>query len=369
MEPTPVPDATPPLLEQLLDAHVAHELAALEGPGFADVVRREVEHALDVAGGVPLEQVVTREAVAGVADKYVASFRLPGAIPGVAGEIARRVRRVVPRDATLGDLLDRATVVEVVSVVAEMRAARVQLLRGVATSPVVQAGVGDAVHTALGRTARGAATTGRRAVERVPGAAAGLRLTGQVTSAVARRVAPGLPEELDQRGREAAERAAQVLLSLLGAAGAEALDDEEVLDIALGLWDDLAAQPLGSIVGAVSEEHLDAVVAALYGAWLDLRTSPLLRSLVAEGVAWFFDAYGAMPLRDLLAEFGLDVDDLVEEAVRFGPPALEGLRATGVLEALLRRRLEPFYRSAAAARLVTGASGPSGSTGSAGTDQ
>lgn len=348
---------TPPALERLLEAHVAHEVATLTGEGFAELARAEVEHALGVAGDLPLERVVPRAAVAAVADKYVASFRLPGAIPSVAGDVARRVRRVLPADATLGDVVDRASVAEVVAVLAEMRTARERLLRGVATSASLQAGVADAVHGA----ARGAWVRARRTAERVPGAGLGLRVSARLGTAVTDRVAPGLASGLgagiDQRGREAAEVAAGLALALLGSGAADAIGDEEVVALALELWDDLAARPLGEVVDAVSEEHLDALVAAVYGVWLDLRTSEELRALVAAGVEWFFDTYGATPLAALLEEFGLGVDDLVEEAVRFGPPALAALADAGVLTVLVRRRLEGFYRSPAATDALEGPPG------------
>ena len=60
---------------------------------------------------------------------------------------------------------------------------------------------------------------------------------------------------------------------------------------------------------------------------------------------YVFDTYGSFPLQDLLAEFGLSRDDLAEEAVRFGPPALAALTETGELSAFVRRQLARFYDS------------------------
>ena len=92
---------------------VAHGRALLaEGADLLDIggestrpgatrplVAEELDHALVAARRFRLDDVVSREDVVGVAVKYVSSFRLPGAIPEIAGDIAARIaageRRIV----------------------------------------------------------------------------------------------------------------------------------------------------------------------------------------------------------------------------------------------------------------------------------
>ena len=66
--------------QQLLEAHVAYEVAALRADA-AGVAMAGVDRLLAVAGDMPLETVVRRDLVKAVATKYVARHQLPGAIP------------------------------------------------------------------------------------------------------------------------------------------------------------------------------------------------------------------------------------------------------------------------------------------------
>ncbi|MDO7867593.1 hypothetical protein [Nocardioides jiangxiensis] len=328
------------LADQLLDAHVAHELAALRGDRFEEQVVVEIDHLLATLGTLRLDQVMRRELVSAVALKYVATFRLPGAIPEIAADIATRVRSHPANEVALGDLVGRARVDELVSVVAEMRGIRERILRGMADNATLQSGVGEVMRG----LAIGPLTTGRRIAKRVPLVSSGID--------AAEKLGAGLIDGADQRSREVAERAAGVLLGYLSDSAADTVSDDELRAAVLEVWDALAARPLSELVGAVSEGQVVELFVAIYQLWLDLRTTPYIAAAVESGVQVFFDTYEAFTLHDLLAEFGLDREDLVEEARRFGPPVLDALAQAGVLEGLVRRRLAGFYTSPEAQALL-----------------
>lgn len=328
------------LAEQLLDAHVAHELAALRGDRFEEQVVVEIDHLLATLGTLRLDQVMRRDLITDVALKYVATFRLPGAIPEIAADIAARVRSHPANEVPLGDLVGRARVAELVSVVAEMRGIRERILRGMADNATLQSGVGEVMRG----LAIGPLATGRRIAKRVPLVSSGID--------AAEKLGAGLLDGADQRSREVAERAAGVLLGYLGENAADTVSDDELRAAVLEVWDALATRPLSELVGTVSEGQLVDVFVAIYQLWLDLRTTPYIAAAVASGVEVFFDTYESFTLHDLLAEFGLDREDLVEEARRFGPPVLDALAEAGVLEGLIRRRLAGFYSSPEARALL-----------------
>lgn len=327
------------LADRLLDAHVAYEIEVLR-TRFAELAETEIDHALATFGSLTLSQVMERRLVQEVATKYVALFRLPGAIPEIAGEIARRVRAHEVNAMPLGEIVGRDRVEELVTVLSELRTLRERVLRGVATSPGVGAGVGGMVHEA----ATGAVVRGRRLVEKLPGASLGLGITD--------RIAGGLVGDVDQRTRVLAEQGAQLLLGYLGDGAARTVSDEDLRVAILDVWDELAKRPIGELFAAVSDEQLVEVFAALYDLWLDLRTSGYLTALVDSGIEYVFDTYGDFRLDELLAEFGLGREDLVEEALRFGPPVIEALHEAGLLEELVRPRLAGFYASPAARALL-----------------
>ncbi|MCL2541686.1 MAG: hypothetical protein FWE71_04395 [Nocardioidaceae bacterium] len=327
------------LADRLLEAHVAHEVAALrERP--AQLAVAELDRLLGLAGGVRLDDVLGRDQVKGVALKYVASHRLPGAIPEVAGEIARRVRSHPANDIPLGELVERRQVEELVTVVSELRTLRNRLLSGLVSSPGLHAGVGGLVHG----VATGGVRQGLRIARRVPGLGTGIGL--------GERAAGGLVEGLDRRSRELAEHGAGVLLGYLGDRALPDVSDEELRAAVLEVWDAVSTRPVRELTDAVSDEQVIDMCGAVYSLWLDLRTSPYISALVEAGVDHFFDTYGQTPLGDLLAEFGIQRSDLAEEAERFVPSVVAGLDRAGLLEELVRPRLADFYASDAARELL-----------------
>src|SRR5207247_2646734 len=70
------------------------------------------------------------------------------------------------------------------------------------------------------------------------------------------------------------------------------------------------------------------------------------------GIDVVFDAYGSLTIGALLAELGIDRDRLALDAQLLVPPAMEAIRATGLLEPFVRARLQPFFNSDAALRLL-----------------
>lgn len=332
------------LAGRLLDAHVAHELSRLTGGGFADMVRGEVEHALGAASQLTLDDVMHRDQVASVAVKYVAAFRLPGAIPEIVSAIAASLRTHPANGVALKDLVERARVEEVITAVTQMRSLRERLLRGLADSTALQAGVGDIVHG----LAAGAIGTGRNLLRRVPILSQGVDLAGAMAAPVTTPVGAAL----DQRSRELAEHGAKVLLGYLGENAATGVSDAELRTAVLEVWDALSTRPVGELLSAVGDDDIVDLFLALYDLWSDLRTSEYVTALVESGVGVFFDTYGATTLDVLLEEFGLGPDDLVEEALRFAPSVLEALRETGLLAAGIRRHLARFYESAEAQALL-----------------
>ncbi|SHH64210.1 hypothetical protein SAMN05443575_4247 [Jatrophihabitans endophyticus] len=333
------------LARRLLAAHTRFQADRLRGDDLAELVGREVDHALAVARRFTLDDVVDRDDVTDVAVKYVAAFRLPGAIPELAGDIAMRIRTHPANRARVGEVLPRRHVEAALDKFGEMHDVRARLADRLADNPGVRLWLTDFLHSLT----TDAVLANRRLAERIPGVAAALSMGD--------RVAGGAVREADRLGRAAAERAAGGIIarwrdSLAGTAG----PDDELVATLLDVWDDLAERTMADALGGVDDDDLVDLVVVAYDFWLEFRESPYLHSLVFTGVDYFFDTYGGYPLDALLAEFGLGRDDLVEEAMRFAPRAVRALDEAGELENLVRRQLAPFYESDEARALLAEAS-------------
>ncbi|GAB2478134.1 hypothetical protein [Jatrophihabitans fulvus] len=333
------------LARRLLDAHVRFQVEQLRGDGFAAIVAEEVDAALSLAATLTLDDVVDRADVRTVAIKYVAGFRLPGAIPELAGDIALRVRAHPAGEAPIADVLPRRHVGALLAKLAEVQPVRARFAAALADAPSVQLWLADFLHSLTTSTV----AANRRFAERLPGVSAAL--------AVGDRLAGGAVGQADRAAREVAERAARGLLHRLRDAVSQPVDDDTVTAWLL-VWDDLAERSVGDALASVPEDDLVDLLAIGYELWLELRENPYLHALVGVGIDYFFDTYGGYPLDALLEEFGLGRADLVEEAMRFAPRVIAALDERGALDAVVRRRLAAFYESDAFRAAVTESESP-----------
>jgi hypothetical protein len=327
------------LAQRLLDAHVAHDVAHLRGGAFADLVEQEVDEALRRAADITLTQVVGRRQVKDVAHKYVSTFRLPGAIPEIAGELAARLRAHPANATPLGTVLPRRHVLAAVAKGVELRDLRGRIADAVAASPSVQGWLAGFLRSLV--------TT---PVEKLP-------LSG-VARAVLGRLSGPMDAEVEQRTREFTEWVAARMLERWAGPGVAALGDDELAGALLDVYDSHADRPVGDLLAALEEDDLVDVLVIGYEFWLDLRTGDYLQALIDTGIDYFFDRYGGFPLDQLLDEFGLGRADLIEEAMRFAPRAIQALDAAGVLVDVVRRRLASFYDSPAARSILAGTRSP-----------
>ncbi len=336
----PVSDSAPTRADALLDAQVAFLLRDLTEERFATLAAEEIDHALDAARTLTLDEVVDRAAVQAVARKYVASFRISrGAIPELIGQVAGRLYdHPVHDEHPIGAILDEALVAPVAEKLLGPGPLRARVLEATARNPVAIRGLAWLLQRIV--------VDARTQAERLPGLGplleAGLRA---VTA-----VAPGPTELVDAQLRELSERVARVLLREAERAGQS--EDDGLVEAVLELLAEVEDEPVGRFRTLLAREDLEDLLVIAYELWMQLREHPWLLALVDEGVALFFDEYGAVPLRDLLEEIGLTREDLLEEAQRFGPRALTVLQEAGLLEAFLRRRLAPFFASDEARALL-----------------
>jgi hypothetical protein len=338
-DPSPA-DLAADLAARLLDAHTRFVVDELRGGGFADLVADEVDHALARAGELTLGAVVERETVKAVALKYVARFDLPGAIPEIVGEVGTRLRTHPANSTLLGDVVARRHVAAFTERLAAIRPIRAWLAVQLTENPAVHAWLADYLHSLT----TGAVETNLRLAKKVPGVSLGLSLGN--------RIAGGAVREAELRSREVAEQAAGALLNRWRTGLLTTMSDEDIAEALMSVWDTAADRPVRDLLDAVDDDDLIDLLTIGYDGWLDVREHVYLASLIETAVDYVFDTYGETPLDELLAEFGLDRDDLVEEALRFAPPAIDALAAAGLLDDLVRRQLARFYDSPAARAIL-----------------
>ncbi|WP_410875357.1 hypothetical protein [Nocardia sp. A7] len=325
------------LAMRVLDAHVAFTKQQLREPaGFLEFVTEEVDGALDEASELTLAEAVTREQIKAVAHKFAVQVPVEGAIPELVGEIATRLYNHRANDEVeVGDLVDNRRFDELIDAVADLDLTH-RLVRLVLDSPVtvdacveaVQRAVVTAVDDGLHPDGGGLAATLRGALSRLaepamPAIESGI---GMLTRTGARFVLRGNSSDAD----------------------------EVLFDSARETWRKHTGVAVGSFRDLVSADDVEDIVVLVFEFWRTFRDTDYFHALLDEGVDHVFDKYGDTPLAELLAELGVGRADMIEEALRFGPPVLETLDERGYLDTVLRRRLAPFYASDAFRAAVSG---------------
>ncbi|BDD84710.1 hypothetical protein TPB0596_44730 [Tsukamurella pulmonis] len=317
------------LATRLLEAQIAFARKQLRDTAYHALVIDEVDHALAVASELTLAEAVTPDMIKAVAAKYAVQVPVEGAIPELVGEIAGRLHRHPVNETTLlEEVIDSHSFEKLLITVTEMDLTR-RVLQAVSESPVTE----DAVASVLHAAATSAADDATRALARNA-------VTRTVAGAAARALRPALPT-LGQRADAAARRGVRFALRRVVAAEG----DETLADAIRDSWRRQRGTAVAEYRGLLTDGDLEDVVVLIFEFWRTFRDTDYFRALLDEGIDHVFDKYGDASLYELLAELGVGREDMIEEALRFGPPVIATLDERGVIEDLLRRRLTPFFES------------------------
>ncbi|ADG80664.1 putative protein OS=Tsukamurella paurometabola (strain ATCC 8368 / DSM / CCUG 35730 /CIP 100753 / JCM 10117 / KCTC 9821 / NBRC 16120 / NCIMB 702349/ NCTC 13040) OX=521096 GN=Tpau_4095 PE=4 SV=1 [Tsukamurella paurometabola] len=319
---------TDDLGSRLLDAQVEFAKKQLRDTAYHALVIDEVDHALAEASRLTLAEAVTPDMIKAVAAKYAVQVPVEGAIPELVGEIAGRLyRHSANEDTSLADVVDSRRFDELLTAVLEMEVTQ-RVLQQLWESPVTADTVTSVLHVA----ATSAADDAARALERNP-------LTRTVAGAANRVFGKALPV-IGEQADEAARRGVRAVLRRATVDG-----DRSVAEAVRDVWRRNRENPLAAYRDMVTDADIEDVVVLIFEFWRTFRDTEYFRALLDEGIDHVFDKYGDTSLYELLAELGVGREDMIEEALRFGPPVIATLDERGVLDALLRRRLAPFFES------------------------
>lgn len=328
-------------LEALLEAHVQHELASLRGEPLERLIEDEVSHAFDWFSTVTLNQVVSREAICGVIERYVTEFQISGGITELAGEMSRRVASSTWSASTeLQAIIPNEFYEAVVDKLVELAQARPELAQTIAESPAYAAIVSQVLH----RSVMEFLFAERRAAPSLF-AAEGRDVARRVVPSVERKVAARLTRFLDGRAERFARSSAPYLLALLDEKGIRRFADE--------LWQSIAPMHLSELFAHLDDRYdLDDFIVIGYEFWRKYRKTDYFREIARELVGHFFDKYGEEKLLTLVEDMGVSDAIVLREIRVFSRPVIDLALATGFLEARLRAHLRTFYTSDAAAAIV-----------------
>lgn len=329
----------------LLEQHVKHELSALKGAKLRKFLSTEVHELFACANSVTLNRVTSVDRIMGVIHRTVMEMELDGGIPELAGEMATAVLQApVQAETRLGDILDREQASGFIEEALELREHRQRIIGEIMSHPVYQELVSNVVYHGLVNYLY----EDNLITKNVPGVGSMMKFGKRM----ANRAVPGLDETFERRLKVWLSDSLPGLIGRSEEFLNKALSDQEIRDSAMAAWVSLEDHTVADLQAGLGEVQLQEFVVLGYEFWLRFRTTAYFEGCARAVVGHLFAKYGDAPLGELLRDVGVDEKVVMAELESQLVPLVDVLREEGYLEALIRRRLEPFYRSAAVRKLT-----------------
>lgn len=332
-----------PLAQQLLDQHLAFELEALTGKRLKQDLRKEVRELFKLFRKLPLNAVVSEEQIMGVIDREVINLDIGPGIPELAGEATAAVVHA-HEHYQLKDILDRDQFSAFVDEALMLRQQREMLVSEVLGHPLYSDLVASLVYQGIVNYLY----EDNLISKNVPGVSSIMKFSKQW----ANKAVPGLDGSVEKRLKGYIAGIMPTLIKRSEQFLSEALTDAEIKDSLLATWSALEEHQLKDLQSNLGDWELHEFVVLGYEFWLSFRKTPYFRDCCQVVVSYLFDKYGPEPIGRLLEDVGVSEKMVVDELNAFALPLLQTLKQEGYLEAMLRRRLTPFYQSEAVEKLL-----------------
>lgn len=334
------------LADQLLDAQVEFVLAELSGDRFAEVVARDVDDVLSVAGTLIVSDIVDAEQVKKTGRRLVDQIGGSQLVEDLVAALSGAIYDLsASDDYHLGDVVERDPVAALIAKVLSMDTLHDRALDRLTESPIVATVASRFVTKIISDFVQ----QNRARAEKLPGMSSLLSLGTSAAS----KVRNASDRHLDQFLGDAAGKGAQFALRRTNNAIRELIHDAPLQDAAMEIWDLHADEPISGLREYLTQQDLRELALLVHEIVTTARTSDYAGHLLDACVDVFFERYGSSDVAALLPELGLSRDDLIADICRFAPPVIEAAKADGVLAAQIRKRLEPFFHSAAVTDLLS----------------
>jgi hypothetical protein len=327
------------LADRLLDAQTDWVLGQLTDAQLPRTVARFVDDALAVAGDLVLARDVDPAAVKAVA-RHIADRGI--ASPLVADLVEQFAEAFAGLEGSdeLGAVVAREHVDALVTKLLSMQTMRDRFLDRIAESPAVA----EVATRFVSRIVADVIAQNRALAQRLPGMSSLLSLGAGAASA--------MRNPLDQLLGDAAGRSAQFAMRRTNSAARDLVSDSPLREAVLEVWDLHAGEPVARLQEYFADGELRELAVLAHAIVTDARTSGFTGEVIDACVDVVFARYGEWDLASLLAEAGIDRDDVVSHLVDLARPAVSAAVRDGALRDLIRARLAPFYESAATRALL-----------------
>lgn len=328
------------LAKALFEAHVAHELREAQQDAFAPRITRLTGQAFAWLEQVSLQDVLARDQVLGVIDRYVIGLRISGGIAELAGQISRTIfTSQAGWDTRVDQLLSYESYREYADKVESLDLAFREVIRLLTETRGFRSFL-----------ARSLASLTQLLLTRVVGASEqgerGLlhQLRSTLGDQLQTRIELGAQQYVERHAADIARLGAQHVPRILDMEGVRSIADE--------LWDSVGPMKLAELFAFLSVVDVEDFWVISYETWLKFRKTEFFRRTTEQVVDAIYAQYGNESLQTFLEDMGVSESMIASELRTLLGPVLAHAERTGLREQQIRARLEPFYRSEAALSLL-----------------
>lgn len=332
--------------EKLLDAHVKFMIDQLNGDTLQKNIEDELDHALEAAEKITLNEAVTREQIKETVRNYAVDLDLHGGIPELIGDIARTLYDHGIHDRTaLSDLVTDQQFGEILDQLLAMKDLREKVIKRSIGNPLFAALASDVLYNGIKGYISDNPLTKNSQV-----AASALKIGKSLLS----KASPGLEHSIEEGVKRYIKGNIKATQKQTEHFIRARIEDDSVRDRAVELWDEAKEQKVAVFRDYISARDVEEGFVTGYEYWRKLRKTDYYWTIIEVGIDSFFDKYGESSLREILDEVGVHREMMIGEAMRFAPPVIKMLKKKKLLEPRIRRQLEKFYLSDEAKAILEG---------------
>ena len=329
------------LANQLLELHLAHELASFECEAFLAWLRPELETQIKIVEGFQLQQFVSAEQVKQVIVRNVVDNDIPGAAAERAGEAATRLfSSDMHKSTSLQNVFATKHFVELVDKLLDLPEQRKNGIDHLIDLPIYQDLISGVLYQAILRYIYEENIVSKK----VPGVSSMLKFGKQMLD----KTAPNLEGAVEENIRAYIASNLMFILKESKAFLEDSLTEDDIKTSAMELWDIVEGKTMGEFQEGMDSIDLSEFVVIGYEFWKSFRKSDYFKNSYELTVDYFYELYGSKPLSALLEDFMITPERIMLEVEAFAPQVLATLKENGQIERFLRKRLEDFYHSDAA---------------------
>jgi hypothetical protein len=321
---------------KLLDMHVAQEMKALDAEPLGKWLEVELPQLWQAFDQVKLSDFVSPETVIAAIRRNAIEPEIPGAVAEIAGEAAASLFTAeFHLNTTAGEIISTRQVTEFIDKGLELKEQREALVAKVIHQPIYSQLVSDLMYRGIVRYIYDENVLSKK----IPGVSSMLKFSTRMVN----KTVPRLEGAVEENVKAFIADNISVLLRQSQSFLSQALTDEEIKEMCLGVWAALESRQLGDLQSGMDSIDLTEFVVLGYEFWKKFRKSGYFAACFTHVVDQLYGKYGSEPVSVLLNDFAIDQAFVQREFNAFGPDIIKTLKDTGLIEALVRRRLEGFY--------------------------